>query len=125
MPRYDDILFSPPAPVAYVTLRAPDNSAAVDNVLMLIDCGSDVTLLPKSFVEQLGSETDTETAYELAGFDGNTSVSCAVNVHLIFLRKAFKGHFLLFEQDYGILGRNVLNRLRLFLDGPQEQWDER
>ena len=36
MPRYDDALFTPAAPVAYVTLRAPDSGAAVDDVPMLI-----------------------------------------------------------------------------------------
>ena len=29
MPRYDNVLFSTAAPVAYVTLRAPDNYCAV------------------------------------------------------------------------------------------------
>ena len=91
MPRYGDVLFFPAAPVAHVTLRAPNNSATVNDVPMLIDSGSDVTLLPRAFVEQLGIETDTETSYELTGFDGSKSVSPVVSVHLIFLRKTFSG----------------------------------
>ena len=125
MPRYGAVLFSPAAPMAYVTLRSPDGSAAVDDVPMLIDSGSDVTLLPKAAAQQLGIEPDTETGYEVEGFDGGRSVSSVVSAHLIFLRKTFRGQFLLIEQDYGILGRNVLNRVRLLLDGPQEQWEER
>ena len=121
MPRYEDALFSPAAPIAYVTLHAPDYSVTIDDVPMLIDSGSDVTLLPKAYVKRLGIETDAETGYELTGFDGRKSVSSVVSVHLVFLRKTFRGQFLLVEQDYGILGRNILNRIRLLLDGPQEQ----
>ena len=47
MPAYDDSL-SPPAPVARVSLRHPGSSLTVTDVLMLIDSGADVTLIPKS-----------------------------------------------------------------------------
>ena len=76
-------------------------------------------------MEQLGIETDTEAGYEITGFDGNRSISRVVSVHLIFLRKTFRGQYLLIEQESGILGRDILNHIRLFLDGPQQQWEER
>jgi hypothetical protein len=46
MPAYNDLLFDPPAPVAFLTLRNPANNVIVTNVPMLIDSGADVTLLP-------------------------------------------------------------------------------
>ena len=59
------------------------------------------------------------------GFDGTKSKSGAVMLDLLFLRKTFKGRFPLINQDYGILGRNVLNYVALVLDGPQLTWDEK
>lgn len=124
MPHYDDIRFSPAAPVANVTLRAPESRASVTDVPMLIDSGADVTLLPQASIDFLGIEAKAGEGYLLQGFDGNTSVAKAVNVDLIFGRRTFKGRFLLINQAWGILGRDVLNHICLILDGPQRTWEE-
>ena len=47
-----------------------------------------------------------------------------VHLELVFCQRTFRGQFLLIDQSYGILGRNVLNAVPLFLDGPQLQWDD-
>jgi hypothetical protein len=47
MTVYDDTLFTPPAPVARVTLRDPASDAWVGEVPMLLDTGADVTLIPR------------------------------------------------------------------------------
>jgi hypothetical protein len=54
----------------------------------------------------------------LMGFDGHKSIAQVVYLDLIFLNKTFKGKFLVINQDIGILGRNILNRISLLLDGP-------
>jgi len=125
MPRYDDSAFSPAAPVAQVNLRAPDGGTLVTNVPLLIDSGADVTLLPQASVDLLGVGAETGEVYQLVGFDGSASVSKAVRVDVILGRKTFKGRFLLTEQAYGVLGRDVLNHLCLVLDGPEQTWEER
>lgn len=48
MPNYDDLLFSPPAPVANVTVRDPASSALLNEIPMLLDYGADVTVIPQS-----------------------------------------------------------------------------
>jgi hypothetical protein len=125
MPRYDDTHFSPAAPVAKVTLSIPESSASVTEVPMLIDSGADVTLLPQASIDLLGVEVNADEVYELAGFDGSISISRAVRVDLVFGRKTFKGRFLLIDQAWGVLGRDVLNHVCLTLDGPQQAWEER
>jgi hypothetical protein len=125
MPTYDDELFNPPAPVARVTLRHPESGATLADIQMLIDYGADATLLPVPSVDLLSIEAIAGTSYELSGFDDSTSVSKAVRADLILLRKTFKGHFLLINQDWGILGRDVLNHLSLWFDGPHLNWEER
>lgn len=99
MPTYDGDPFNPPAPLARVTLRHPSSTASVIDVPMLLDTGADVTLLPKIFVAQLGITVDSNEGYELMGFDGNVSIAQVVEVDLLFLRRAFKGRFLLIEQE--------------------------
>jgi hypothetical protein len=47
-----------------------------------------------------------------------------VRVDLVFLRKTFKGRFLLIDQEYGIGADGVLNHLTLILDGKQLSWEE-
>ena len=123
MPRYDDSQFSPAAPVAKVTLRVPGDNTAAEAVL-LIDSGADVTLLPQAAADVLGIEASAGEVYELVGFDGNISTSTAVRVDLILGRKTFKGRFLLTNQAWGVMGRDVLNHLCLVLDGPQQMWEE-
>jgi hypothetical protein len=55
MPAYDASLFMPPAPVARVTLRHPETGARLPDVLMLMDSGADVTLIPRDAVSRLGA----------------------------------------------------------------------
>ena len=122
MPAYDDRRFSPAAPVLIATLRNPKNGEVLADVPMLIDSGADVTLLPRVMADSLGIES-TGT-YELMGFDGTKSLAEAVRAELLFLRKTFRGQFLLVDQDVGILGRDILNNVSLFLDGPRLVWQE-
>jgi hypothetical protein len=124
MPAYDKTLFDPPAPLARVIIRHPTSGATVSDVPMLLDTGADVTLLPQAFVQQLGISGDLNEGYELKGFDGNVSIARVVEVDLVFLRRAFKGRFLLIDQEWGLIGRDVLNHLSVLFDGLRFDWSE-
>lgn len=58
-------------------------------------------------------------------FDGSISSATAVELDMIFLKRAFRGRYLLIDQEVGIMGRDVLNHVPLFLDGPDLTWIER
>lgn len=124
MPNYDASHFDPPAPVARVTLRNPHNGATVSDVLLLLDTGADVTLLPRMAVERLGVPLLANQRYELMGFDGSRSFAPVVMLDTIFLQLAFRGRYLLIEEERGILGRDILNHVMVLLDGPRQQWSE-
>jgi hypothetical protein len=125
MPSYDALRYDPPAPVAYVTLRAADGGATVPDVVLLLDTGADVTLPPREAVLRLGMTRDPALQYELVGFDGNRTTTQAVDLDMIFLQKAFRGRYLLIDQDRGVLGRDVLASVVLLLNGPRQEWSER
>jgi len=124
MPAYDTTLFNPPAPVASITLRNKETGAIVLDVPMLLDSGADITLIPQNAVASLGLIALPDKHYELIGFDGNTSFAPVVQLELLFCQKTFRGQFLIVDQAWGILGRNVLNAVRLLFNGPNLTWDE-
>jgi Retroviral aspartyl protease len=124
MSAYDAALFDPPAPLARVALRNPENLAVLSDVPMLLDSGADVTLIPQASVNRLGIAVDLGKSYELVGFDGSTSFAPVVQLQLVFLNRTFKGQFLLVRQEWGVMGRDILNHLSLLLDGPNLKWSE-
>ena len=122
MPAYDSNLFDPPAPVALVSIRDPRGGNTVRDVPMLIDSGSDVTLVPRISIDELDLELDPNSRYELEGFDGMRTMAQAVQLDLVFARRTFKGKYVIGSLEMGILGRDVLNHLPILLDGPQLNW---
>jgi len=104
MPAYDATWFDPPAPVAEVSVRNPQTSTTLPDVPMLLDSGTDVSLVPRSYIEQLGLELVADSVYELMGFDGMTSFAPFVQMELLFLDRTFRGRFLVLDQEWGILG---------------------
>ena len=66
---------------------------------------------------------DPAQVYELMGFDGTRSTALAVHLDLIFLGLTFRGRFLLIDQPEGVLGRNILNHLKVVFNGPGLLWE--
>lgn len=124
MPSYNASQYDPPAPVAQVVLRDMNSGAMLPGVSLLIDTGADITLLPRAAVERLGVKPLSGSGYELIGFDGSKSTVQAVDLDMIFLRKAYRGRYLLTDDEQGVLGRDVLAAVVLLLDGPRQEWSE-
>jgi hypothetical protein len=124
MPAYDNELFSPPAPLAKVILRNPTTRATLVDVPMLLDSGADVTLIPQFCLEPLDLAPMADQRYELMGFDGSISDASVVRLEMVFLGRVFKGQYLVIDQAWGVLGRNVLNAVSLLYDGPRLTWTE-
>lgn len=124
MSEYDSENFDPPAPVAHVTLRNPATGDVLTNVPMLIDTGADATLVPSEAAEKLGINAEENKAFEVQGFGGETNYLKSARLDLLFLNKTFKGEYLLIDRPIGILGRNILNKLRILFDGLRGGWTE-
>ncbi|MBL8188865.1 MAG: aspartyl protease family protein [Acidobacteria bacterium] len=125
MPKYDDLLFSPPAPVARVVLRDPASLNTLSDIPMLIDCGADVSVIPSHVLDRLGAVVDSNDGVEMVGFDGRARISPLARLDLSFAGKTFKGRFPILsqkEQDWGIIGRDIFNHVVTVLDGPGLEW---
>jgi hypothetical protein len=66
-------------------LRNPHSGATVSDVLLLVDTGADITLLPRTAVEHLGVPMLAGQRYELMGFDGRKSFAPVVMLALLLL----------------------------------------
>ncbi len=93
--------YDPAAPLANITLQNPDSLLSVRDVSMLLDTGSDITLLPRSFCERIGLKVSKTKFLELEGFDQSKSIAYYVRLDLIFLNKLFRGNFLVYDQFGG------------------------
>jgi predicted aspartyl protease len=124
MSKYDTTHFNPPAPIAHVILRNMQTGAQITDVILLLDTGADITLLPRRAVEQLGIQPLIGQDYQLQGFDGSITSAQAVELDMIFLKKAYRGEYVLIDDNHGVLGRDVLANIVLILDGPEQEWSE-
>ena len=118
----------PPAPVLNVRLSAPRDMARVGPFPALIDTGGDFTLVPLSWLLDVGapevrwaylrglwSEQRPVTLYLL---DVHLDSGVLPGVEVI----GVEGEEADEDQEI-ILGRNVLNQLILLLDGPHKEVD--
>ena len=119
---YNGDLFDPPAPFVLISIRNPIIKKRISNIPMLLDTGADVSLLPTKFLEDF--EFSAGEPQKLGGFDGKEDIFQTVFVQLIFLGKRFNGEFCLINQEYGILGRDILNNFSLVFDGKSLSWYE-
>jgi predicted aspartyl protease len=112
--------YFPPAPVLMVSVAVPAGSPFKAQPA-LIDTGADGTFVPTSLLEQL----DVPMVYSTNVRSHLGLSSQRVTVHKIDL--VFGAIRLpnidVISDDWGdeiIIGRNVLNKLRLWLDGPRQ-----
>lgn len=114
--------YSPPAPVAIVKLRNFDTLELITNVPMLIDTGSDITLLSKKYCDEIGVIVSETESLELEGFNQTKSIAYYVRLDFIFLNKIFRGKFLVYDHDEGNIGRDILNKYSILFDGKNLEW---
>ncbi len=120
MTIYNSEHFQPPAPLAKISVRNFKNKSRVSEVPMLLDTGADVSLIPTKFIQSLNLSLGDSV--NLIGFDGNQAGFQSVDAQIIFEGKRFTGTYFLIDQEYGILGRDILNGFALIFDGLELSW---
>lgn len=111
----------PPVPVLDVRVLAdPMTDGARDRVLsLLVDRGADGTILPRDVVAAVGAPLVASRGIE--GSMGRRLVAELYRVTLVVAGHTIYGiDAVALTGADPVLGRDVLNQLRLFLDGPAE-----
>lgn len=119
--KYDGEKFDPPAAVVKMTLYNETTGDHLPGILMQLDTGADISLIPQSAVTQLGIQIDSQQI-SLTNFDGEQSSSPLAQVKLQIERYIFRGSFPVVEREIGIIGRDILNLLPILFDGPNQEW---
>ena len=116
-----DVSYTPPVPVLSVRLAAPGEAARVGPLAAIADTGSDGTLIPSHYLEM--AEAIDLGDVLLSGVLGESREAhlFEIDIHvdgLVLPSVAVVG------DDQGeevILGRNLLNKLILLLDGQRQE----
>ena len=119
MPDYDTSA-SPPALLAQMELWTQDGEPYVA-VPMLLNSGSDVTIVPLSAAQAVRA-TLRPYSIPLLAYDGERVYRDRARLIMRLLRYTFGGDYLVDDVAVGVLGRNVLNALVVILDGPRLIW---
>jgi hypothetical protein len=109
---------SPPAPFVLLNVGVDETGRWVEDLPALTDTGADQTVLPERVVAQLGlAQLDQVT---VTGFSGRPETRPTYGVRLVvrdlppLAVEVLTG----WSDHYAILGRDVLNRYKVLLDGP-------
>jgi len=112
--------YDPPAPIIKLKVANPNTEATTDDDF-LVDSGADITLLKKEIFEIL--DLHYSGSMHISGVLGvpeELPVSW-IQVATPLGTNEFIKVAITPVNDENILGRDVINRWRLLLDGPQEQ----
>ena len=111
---------SPPAPFVYVTVSRPDElSIAVADVPAQLDTGADVSVIPNRLVDQLQLVQLDQAP--IAGFGGQVRLVPTYLVGLALRPFESVAVRVIADRDepFVLLGRDVMNRYHVELDGPR------
>lgn len=113
--------FNPAMPALVLRLGYPAEGLVVGPVTALVDTGADGTLIPQQLIDEIGAPLVDSKRIRSHWGEWRQVLVYALDVAIDDLRlPAIE----VVGDDMGsevILGRNVLNRLRLLLDGPRHE----
>lgn len=120
---YNEDGYDPPAPVIEVVFSPPVEGAQRREVpaQALIDSGADGTCIPQRIADELGLQHVDETDVQ-----GITGPRERAPVYAASVRIEGIGKFIVRASAVGgevLLGRDIINRWRLLLDGPNKVFD--
>jgi len=113
--------YYPPMPALQVRLGYPEEALTLGPLAAIVDTGADGTLVPQSLIDELGAPFVDDVRVRSHWGEWRNMQLFTVDVGIESLRLPAVE---VAGDDRGqeiVLGRNVLNRLRLLLDGPAGQ----
>lgn len=113
-----DSSYSPPAPGCQMSLSAPRTGRSIGPLDAILDTGADGTLLPVHHLNAIGVRRVMETGLRSQGGERRVVYLYLVTLHIGEIE--LPGTYIVGDDqsDEIVIGRNVLNQLEVWLDGP-------
>ncbi|MEK7785581.1 MAG: hypothetical protein AAB658_09215 [Chloroflexota bacterium] len=109
-------LITPPAPFVSVAVAHPLRPAQLQAFAAKKDTAADITALPLAQVQLLA--LPQKNLLEIAGYNNQPEIILTYDASLELAYARVRLEVVAIPEDYALLGRDVLNLLRLLLDGP-------
>lgn len=109
---------TPPAPFVNVTIRAPVSGAEASNRPAQVDTAAYRTVIPSSLVRELHLDPVHEITVTALGGHTITLLAYIIEIQVHQLPPRSIKVVASDDEPYCLLGRDVLNGLRITLDGP-------
>ena len=109
-------LISPPAPFIQIQVAHPDHPLHLQPIVAKIDSGADVTALPLSIIQHLN--LPIMDVLDVSGYDDRVSTIQTYFAIIELAKVRGRIQVIAISEEYALLGRDVLNHLRVLLDGP-------
>jgi hypothetical protein len=115
--------YSPPIPILEVRISTPEWELYTELLQAIVDTGADGTLVPIEHLQKIEASIEGQ-----CGLRSQWGERQLVNLYLVDVevgQLTLPGLWVVGDEvgDEVVLGRNVLNHLRLLLDGPAETID--
>ncbi len=117
---YDTDYF-PPAPSVEIRLGAPNESLNIGPLRAFVDTGSDTLLVPYGHLESLGAQIDNRKTLRSQWGERRTVDVYLLDVGIGDIRLPLIEVVADERGSEVILGRNVLNKLIVTLNGPKQE----
>jgi predicted aspartyl protease len=108
--------FTPLAPVVEISISAPFSESSVSS-LALVDSGADITIISHHIISRLKLRRVDSTL--VSGFDRKavetTVYSAALSIENVIKPQIYR--VLSWEEDYTLIGKDLLNKLIVVLNG--------
>jgi hypothetical protein len=109
---------SPPAPFAFVTISSIDQQRSLGELPAQLDTAAYRTVLPVRFVEQLGLAQVRQIEVEGLGARVSLLPTYLVRIQIHDMPPHTLEVYGCAGESHVLLGRDVLNKYRVLLDGP-------
>ena len=114
-----DKRYSPPAPSVEIQIGLPGEELARSVLTAFVDTGADTTIIPLSHIERLNAQVDSQRHIRSQWGEHRQVYLYLVNIVVAGIRLSAVE---VVADEMGaeiIVGRNVLNKLVISLDGPK------
>jgi hypothetical protein len=115
--------YVPPAPVLEIRLALPGESFAVGPLTALLDTGADANIVPLRHIQPLGAQIEDRRYLRSPWGERRPVYTYLLDIEVAGLRLPSIEVVADETGDEVVVGRDVLNRLRITLDGPAGTFD--